>query len=306
MDFSEILALVTILLQVTFLEGVLSLDNAAVLGAVVLSLPDNQKIPWPKALHGVGQALDPLLGSQRCAALRVGLLGAYLGRGLMLVLASFVIRNPWLQLIGAAYLLKISVAELGKGHSEEDGAEAEEGPGLLKRARERGFWATVLMVELMDLAFSLDNVVVVVSLSSKLWLVMVGVAIGILTMRFAAGLFTKLIQKIPSLSVAAYVLVFNIGVEFIVTRILGIEIHDFARFGINVGTLLLAVVYDKTPALQRALRLPFRFFGVIFHTLDWAFNTVLLPVNWIFGKLFGWIGVLFKKKVPMPQPVERI
>jgi tellurite resistance protein TerC len=305
MDFSEILALVTILLQVTFLEGVLSLDNAAVLGAVVLSLPDDKKVPWPKALDRVGKALDPLLGSERTAALRVGLLGAYLGRGLMLVLASFVIRNPWLQMIGAAYLLRISVAELGKGHTDEGGGEDEEGSGLLRSAKERGFWATVLMVELMDLAFSLDNVVVVVSLSSKLWLVMVGVGIGILTMRFAAGLFTKLIQKIPSLSIAAYVLVFNIGVEFILTRVLGIEIHDFARFGINVGTLLLAFIYDKSPALQRALRLPFRFFGTLFHALDWAFNTVLSPFGWVFGKLFGWIGALFKKKDPTPQPVQR-
>ncbi|MDD5368629.1 MAG: hypothetical protein PHQ40_06075, partial [Anaerolineaceae bacterium] len=283
MGFSELLALATILVQVTFLEGVLSLDNAAVLGAVVLSLPPDLKIPWPKVLNRTGKLLDPLLGNQRTAALRVGLLGAYLGRGLMLVLASFVIHNPWLQLVGAAYLLKLSVAELGKGRSAEDNEEEEEGSGLLKNAGARGFWATVLMVELMDLAFSLDNVVVVVSLSSKLWLVMLGVAIGILTMRFAAGLFTRLIEKIPSLSMAAYVLVFNIGIEFILTRILGIEIHDFARFGINVGTLLLAVVYDRTPALQRGLRLPFAFFRKVFHALDWVFSTVLFPLGWIFG-----------------------
>ena len=77
------------------------------------------------------------------------------------------------------------------------------------------FLETVLRVELMDLAFSLDNVVAAVSLSDKLWVVMVGVAIGILTMRFAAGIFSFLVVREPVLKWAAYVLVFNIGIELV-------------------------------------------------------------------------------------------
>ncbi|HEX9012078.1 MAG TPA: hypothetical protein VF813_01130, partial [Anaerolineaceae bacterium] len=223
MEATQLIAIISILAQVTFLEGILSLDNAAVLGAVVLPLPTDQPVPWPKALAGVGQALRRVLGFQRTAALRVGLLGAYLGRGIMLLMASFVIRNPWLQLLGALYLLKISAGELAH-LNEGDSDEPEEA----RKSRERGFWATVLTVELMDLAFSLDNVVVVVSLTDKLWIVLVGVALGILTMRFAAGIFSSLIEKVPPLGPAAYVLVFNIGIEFILGR-LGVALPEAVR-----------------------------------------------------------------------------
>ncbi len=63
--------------------------------------------------------------------------------------------------------------------------------------RKRSFWIVVLNVELADLAFSLDNVVAAVSLSDKLWVVMIGVALGIVTMRFAAGIFTWMIKREP-------------------------------------------------------------------------------------------------------------
>jgi tellurite resistance protein TerC len=284
MEANQIIALITVLAQVTFLEGVLSLDNAAVLGAIVLRLPADQPVPWPKGLARMGAALQHLLGMQRMAALRVGLLGAYLGRGLMLVLASFVIRNPWLQLVGALYLLKISVAELAPHGDDGDEEESQ-----AREQRERTFWATVLTVELMDLAFSLDNVVVVVSLSNELWLVMLGVALGILTMRFAAGIFSGLIEKIPALGPAAYVLVFNIGVEFILTR-LGVDINQGLKFGLNIGVLVAAVVYSRSPFLQRWLRWPFRVFGWLFLALDRIFSLVLTPVGEAWKKL---IAILF-------------
>jgi tellurite resistance protein TerC len=285
MDLPDLFSLVAILAQITFLEGVLSLDNAAVLGALVQRLPSDQSVPWPASLTRLGSALHKLLGPQRTAALRVGLLGAYLGRGLMLVLASFVIRNPWLQLVGALYLLKISVAELAPHGEDPTETPAE------RQIRAHSFWGTVLTVELMDLAFSLDNVVVVISLSDKLWLVLGGVAIGILTMRFAAGIFAGLIEKVPALGPAAYVLVFNIGVEFILGRF-GVELGEGLRFGINLGVLLAAVAYSRWPVLQAALRWPFRLLGWLFFALDRIFNLVLFPFTW-----------LARRFAPTPKPI---
>jgi tellurite resistance protein TerC len=284
MELKQLIALVTVLAQIVFLEGVLSLDNAAVLGAIVLRLPPDQPVPWPKALSGLGRGLHTVLGMQRTAGLRVGLLGAYLGRGLMLFLASYVIRNPWLQLVGALYLLKMSVGELAS-HSE---AEGERDSSNARQMRERSFWGTVLTVELMDLAFSLDNVVVVVTLSNELWLVMLGVALGILTMRFAAGIFSGLIEKIPALGPAAYVLVFNIGVEFILTR-LGVDLGEGVRFGLNICVLLAAVIYSRIPSLHRLLHWPFRVFCWLFTALDRIFSIVLTP----FGYLWKWVTSFF-------------
>jgi tellurite resistance protein TerC len=103
------LNLVYILIQVIFLEGILSIDNAAVLGAMVSVLPAKDRVPWPSYLKFMGAARSPTFrGVSRPAALKVGLLGAYLGRGLMLVMANIVIHNHYLKILGAAYLIRLA------------------------------------------------------------------------------------------------------------------------------------------------------------------------------------------------------
>jgi tellurite resistance protein TerC len=243
---SEFLPVVIIVLQLIFLEGILSLDNAAVIGALVSPLPDDQHIVWPPPLQRVGEWLHPMLGNQRLAALRVGLLGAYVGRGAMLFLTSFLIHNSWIKLAGAAYLIHLAFDNL-----EDMAAAVLEEDGQLRPIVAQSFWNTVLAVELTDLVFSIDNVVAAVSLSDKLWVVMLGVALGILAMRFAAGLFSYAVTREPSLKPAAYVLVLIIGIELILEQVWQVEISDLVRFGISASTLLLAVVYAHIPFLQR-------------------------------------------------------
>jgi tellurite resistance protein TerC len=141
--------ILVIVLQLIFLEGILSIDNAAVIGALVSPLPNDQDVPWPGALRKLGNKLHPFLGYQRQAALRVGLLGAYVGRGAMLFLTSFLIHNSWIKLIGAFYLIHLAFDSLEDmtGDSEEDGE--------IKPIKVQSFWATVLTVEVMDLIFSI-------------------------------------------------------------------------------------------------------------------------------------------------------
>ncbi len=179
-----------IILQLIFLEGILSIDNAAVIGALVSPLPDDKHVVWPKVLQRFGEWLHPVIGNQRMAALRVGLFGAYVGRGAMLFLTSFLIHNSWIKLIGAAYLIHLAFDNL-KDMTGGGGEEDEE----LQPIKVQSFWSTVLTVELMDLIFSIDNVVAAVSLSNKIWVVMIGVGIGILTMRFAAGIFSYAVTR---------------------------------------------------------------------------------------------------------------
>ncbi len=149
---------VLIVLQLIFLEGILSIDNAAVLGALVVPLPNDEEIPWPKRVAKFAARFNPLLGKQRIAALRVGLLGAYVGRGAMLFLASFLIHNSWIRLVGAAYLIRLAFNELGD--TTPDVETEEERREALKA---NSFWVVVLTVELMDLVFSIDNVIAAVS-----------------------------------------------------------------------------------------------------------------------------------------------
>lgn len=232
-----------VVVQLVFLEGILSLDNAAVLGAMVAPLPDDHPIPWPGWLRRPAHKLDGLLGPQRTAALKVGLLGAYLGRGLMLILAAWVVHNPWLKLLGALYLLKLAAENLGQ-------LDESARPAPLETEGHR-FWRVVWAVELADLAFSLDNVVAAVALSNRLPVVMLGVAVGILTMRFAASVFTYLVAREPILEPAAYVLVLNIGLELLLSELAGVHIGDLARFTISAGTLVLALIYAHWQPLRR-------------------------------------------------------
>jgi tellurite resistance protein TerC len=280
MDFS----IIVIVIQLIFLEGILSIDNAAILGAMVTTLSDREAIPWPKSLLWLGKILDKPLGKQRVAALRVGLLGAYVGRGAMLFAASFIIHNPWLKLIGAIYLIRLAVDDLSAhGYNSEE----EE----MKPVKVRSFWMTVLSVEMMDLVFSLDNVVAAVSLSEKIWVVMLGVAIGILVMRFAAGIFSYVVEREPILKTAAYMLVFNIGVELLLEDLAHVEISDWLRFGISLATLALCFAYAHLKFL--------RVFRPILIWISQGMSIVNNTISWALAPLSGiWhlVRLIFKKR----------
>lgn len=285
---NEYWPIVIIVLQLIFLEGILSIDNAAVIGALVSPLPNDQRVPWPKALKRLGDWLHPLLGDQRNAALRVGLLGAYVGRGAMLFLTSFLIHNSWIKVVGALYLIHLAFDNL----EDMTGGGSEEADDI-KPIKTQLFWPTVLTVETMDLIFSIDNVVAAVSLSDKIWVVLLGVGIGIITMRFAAGIFSYAVTREPILKQAAYVLVLNIGVELILEQVWHIEISDLARFGISIATILLALAYAHSKSLQR-----FRFvltwlaqgIGIVNELVDWA----LAPLR----GLGGVVASLFQASEP--------
>lgn len=275
---------IVIVLQLIFLEGILSIDNAAVIGALVSPLPEDKRVEWPRSLQWIGDRLHPLLGNQRMAALRVGLLGAYVGRGLMLFLTSFIIHNSWIKLLGAAYLIHLAFDNL-----EDRSGGGGEDDERVRPIKVQSFWATVLTVETMDLIFSIDNVIAAVSLSDKVWVVMIGVAIGILTMRFAAGIFSYAVQKEPILQQAAYILVLNIGVELVLAQVWHVEIPDMMRFGISVATILLVLLYAHSPFLQRfrfVLAWLARGIGIVNEFVDWVFA----PLR----GLFQAIGSIFR------------
>ncbi len=286
------LNLIYIIIQVIFLEGILSIDNAAVLGAMVSVLPKQDMVPWPGPFKSLGPPVHRLFGGQRSAALKVGLLGAYVGRGLMLVLANFVIHNHYLKILGAAYLIRLAFENLGEPEpGEEDQVRA-------KRMEGKGFWNVVIAVELADLAFSLDNVVAVVALSDNLPIVMFGVFIGIVAMRFAAGIFTWLVLKEPILKPAAYLVVFNIGAELLLDEFLRIEIGGALKFVISAGTLILFVIYARLK--------PLHIFQPIFNWVGEGMADINELVDWALVPVTIIIKFLFKGFAFLARPVATL
>ena len=79
------------------------------------------------------------------------------------------------------------------------------------------FWATVVLVEMLDLAFSIDNVFAAVALTDKLGLIYLGVFIGILAMRIAAQVFVGLIEKYPFLADTAFFVIGLLGIKLMLS-----------------------------------------------------------------------------------------
>jgi len=233
------------------IEGVLSVDNAAVLATMVMRLPEEQ----------------------RGKALKYGIFGAYAFRGLCLVLAAWLITIWWLEPLGGLYLLWLAWSHFSKHEAVEDvGVEAVETEGNLLYRCTLGllgpFWATVVAVEIMDLAFSIDNVVAAVAyvknfpMPSQLVLVCTGVFLGILAMRFAAQGFVKLMQRYPFLESCAFAVIGILGIKLLLSvprHFLseGNPIHDFlASKYFDLGTSVLTLLIFIVPVVIHRIKHP--------------------------------------------------
>ena len=233
------------------LEGVLSIDNALVLGLLAKRLPAHQ----------------------RARALSYGLIGAFVFRVIAIATASFLLQWTFVKFLGGAYLVFIAVKHLFfESHEGEDSkivmdaqgnpllVDADTGGDLTTEQedleiRERvpvgvslitdegttpptsespvvapapkkktsckvpSFWGTVLVIELTDIAFAVDSILAAMALAgsrqSKLWVVIVGGILGVILMRFAAALFVRLLDRFPRFEISAYLLVIIIGCKLL-------------------------------------------------------------------------------------------
>ncbi|MBI3805518.1 MAG: TerC family protein [Nitrospirae bacterium] len=167
------------------LEGILSVDNALVLAILVRTLPKEQ---------------------QR-KALTYGLVGAFVFRFVALVFAAYLMRLTLFKLIGGGYLLYLAMKHMFF-FKREEGYQ-------LKPKTAGSFWKTVGIVELTDIAFSIDSITTAVAMSDKLLIVWLGGIMGIVFLRFVSSFFIRLLEKFPRLEDLAYQLVFFIGTKLV-------------------------------------------------------------------------------------------
>jgi YkoY family integral membrane protein len=233
-----------------------------------------------------------LPGKQKFLALKYGIIGAYVFRGLCMWGAAWIIANPWLKIIGAAYLVHLMSAHFS-GQENEDGDDDADGGG-----KQRGFWMTVLAIEFMDLSLSVDNVVAAVAISPKLWVVCTGVFIGILALRFLAGLCIKLIERFPILENTAFLLIGYVGFILVFEllsdpasglQVLPGPVHVTALqkfIGICI-ILALSIFYGEASIIQKLAapllwlaRWPMKIYSAITGTI---LGTIFLPVRFVIG-----------------------
>src|SRR5438093_1080534 len=205
--------LVTIALLVA-LEGLLSADNAMVLAVLVLGLPKRE---------------------QR-NALRYGIFGAFGFRAIATLLAAFLIRLAWVKLLGAGYLLYLVYRHFG---GRESGADRRRPKAAQPWLGLTAFWATVVKVELTDIVFAIDSILVAVAMSPKLWVVLTGGILGILMMRLVIGRLLSLVERYPPLVDGAFVIIGWVGLKLVVEYLhtedyIGFEIPKWLSLGLIV------------------------------------------------------------------------
>ena len=236
-----------IILSLIVIESLLSVDNAAVLATMVLDLPKEQ----------------------RSKALRYGIIGAYVFRGICLLLAKYLMAVWWLKPLGGLYLLYLTYTYFkGKSTVEEndDILNKKENWFYRMTVGQIGiFWATVALIEIMDLAFSLDNVFAAVAFVENypqpqgLYLVWIGVFIGILAMRFVAQAFVKLMEKFPFLEASAFIVIGILGLKLTLSLYVHFYESDFSKFLesettdilLSVTTFLIFIIPILTSVLLK-------------------------------------------------------
>ncbi|MEE6452515.1 hypothetical protein RAH41_18285 [Gottfriedia acidiceleris] len=196
-----------VLIILILLEGLLSADNALVLAVMAKHLPEEQQ---KKAIN-------------------IGLLLAFIFRIGAIFIISFLF-NVWqVQAIGAAYLIFIALKHLFKKHDDDKGK------------KEKSFGMTVAQISLADIAFAIDSILAAVALvidlpntkigniggmdGAKFIVIVIGAIAGLIVIRFAAGIFVKLLTTRPSLETAAMLLVGWVGVKLLMHTLAHPSLH---------------------------------------------------------------------------------
>jgi YkoY family integral membrane protein len=173
------------------LEGLLSADNALVVAVMILGLPRRQQK----------------------MALRYGLLGAFAFRIVATLLAVYLIRLAWVKLLGGLYLVYLTYQHFFQsGDAEQRSKPRPAKPWLGLSA----LWGTILKVELVNVAFSVDSILVAVAISSKTWVVLTGGLLGIVAMRIVIAQLLVIVRRYPTLVDGAFVIIALVGAKLLI------------------------------------------------------------------------------------------
>ncbi|WP_185867081.1 DUF475 domain-containing protein [Blattabacterium cuenoti] len=177
---------ISIIINLFLLESLLSIDNAAILASMVMNLKKED----------------------RKKAIKYGIIGAYFFRGLCLLFASILIKIWWLKPLGGIYLIIVGFHHflIKKNNLSNN---------LKNKKTRNSFWKIVIIIEMMDLAFSIDNIFASVALSENFILIFLGVCIGILSMRLIAQFFIQLMEKFIELKHSAFSVIIILGIKLI-------------------------------------------------------------------------------------------
>lgn len=228
-------------LQIIWIDLLLSGDNAVVIAMACRALPQHQR--------------------------RVGMiLGAGTAIGLRIVFAIFItylLGVPLLKVVGGALLLWIGV-KLALGE-EDAGHEVESSENL---------WRAVRTIAIADAVMSLDNVVAIAAAAGgNIWLFIFGLLLSIPLIIFGSTLLSTLIDRFPIIIWGGAALLGWIAGEMIVSDPF---IMNWLK-GINPGWIITTAASDGHGGTTMITKPT----GWIFYGCALAGGALVLAIAWI-------------------------
>ncbi len=209
----------SIIVSLFIIEVLLSVDNALVNATLAESLPEEK----------------------RKKAIRIGILLGAVFRVVALFLVAIIIQNVWLKVLGGLYLVYLAMSHLGRIVNEE-------GKSITPKTTYRG---VIFQIALADIVFSIDNVISAVSFSENIYIVMLGVGIGVVSMLFITPILSKLIHKYKGMPQAAYAIVGFVGVALLVETLTPVHISEVAKFAVVLAIALFTVWYEHSLMVRK-------------------------------------------------------
>lgn len=225
-----------IILLLVLLEGLLSADNAMVLAVLALGLPKHQ----------------------RKSALRYGIVGAFVFRSAALLFGLYMIGLGLVKLGGAIYLLYLPFRHFFGEHQSEGRRTIPEARPWLGLSP---FWGTVVKVELTDIVFAVDSIVVAVAMSQKAWVVLSGGMLGIIAMRLVIGQLLSVVERYPALVDGAFVIIAWVGLRLLLQYlhqegVISWEVPEWLGYGLIVVIFVAALAWGRIEERRKGRREP--------------------------------------------------
>ena len=208
--------------QIIWINIILSGDNAVVIALAARSLPPKQ------------QKMAILWGSGAAVVLRI----------VLTFVAAFLLKLPYLQIIGGLLLLWIGFQLLSGEEEAEEGQTKQYG----------SLSAAVRTILIADLVMSLDNVIAVaLAAKGNFTLLVLGLAISIPLVVFGSTLMIKLMERFPviiTLGAALIGWVAGDAISHDVALQSVFENNLYLSYGLKAGCTIFVVVIGKWLAAQ--------------------------------------------------------
>jgi predicted tellurium resistance membrane protein TerC len=152
------------------------------------------------------------------------------------------------KLVGGAYLLWLTFSHFFLHGSDAGDRRA------IKPARPwlglSAFWATVAKVELTDIVFAVDSILVAVAMSSKKWVIITGGVLGIIAMRMVIGQLLAIVRKYPALVDGAFIIIGWVAIKLFVEYAhhegyIGFLVPKSVSLGVIVVIFGIAYLYAR-------------------------------------------------------------